>query len=279
ALVAGLGDQRELLAGQVREGLERVEVRVRSEQPDPTLAGDPRQLLLATLALLAQLAEPGREDDAELRALLHGVPHAPLGVPDHHHRDVDVVRYVGERRVALDPVDLLDPRIDRVHLRALAFATLHDLAKQRVAGLALVVRGADQRDRPRVEEEIEVRSPHRAGLHCGSDTPSSTSSNVTSTGRFSRMSSLAISKRLPIIRTPSSSSITATLNGTRSANDGSTGGCATTHDHTRPRPQAGSHDDSIDRHFGHIGCGGNRNAPHDAHLWITSSWRAHAFQK
>src|SRR5207302_926094 len=65
ALVPGLRDQRELFARRVGEALERVEVGVRSEQPDAALASDPGQLLLAAAAFLAELAEAGREDDAE----------------------------------------------------------------------------------------------------------------------------------------------------------------------------------------------------------------------
>src|SRR5439155_27343438 len=136
------------------------------------------------------------EDDAELGSLRDSVANALLGVADHHDRDVDVVGYVGERRVALDPVDLRDPRVHRIDLRALALAPFDDLAEQRVARLALLLGRADQRDRPRMKEQVEVGRRHPAGLHCGSETPSSTSSKVTSTGMSSCSSSFETSNTL-----------------------------------------------------------------------------------
>jgi hypothetical protein len=49
-------------------------------------------------------------------------------------------------------------------------------------------------------------------------------------------------------------------------------------DHTRPRPDVGSHRTSIDRQRAHIGRGGMRRNPHDAHACTSNSPRAHPSQ-
>src|SRR5205823_9446441 len=48
-------------------------------------------------------------------------------------------------------------------------------------------------------------------------------------------------------------------------------GCGTTNDHTVPRPLITCHVESIDWQLGHIGLGGKRSRPHDAHFCMRSS--------
>ena len=49
-------------------------------------------------------------------------------------------------------------------------------------------------------------------------------------------------------------------------------------DQTRPRPDVTSHRTSIDRHREHMGRGGMRRRPHDAHVCTSSSPRAQPCQ-
>src|SRR6476661_357967 len=60
---------------------------------------------------------------------------------------------------------------------------------------------------------------------------------------------------------------------------GSSGGCGTTKDHTRPVPDRGSHVLSSELQYGHIGRGGNRSRLQLLHRWMRSSPAAVPSQK
>src|SRR5262245_13415842 len=95
------------------------------------------------------------------------------------------------------------------------------------------------------------------------------------TGSTALIGPSADSTRLPTRRKlgSSSSSTTTTGYGANSAYAGRSGGCATTNDHTRPRPDALVQVTAIERHAGHIGRGGRRILPQSAQVWISSSPR------
>src|SRR4029077_17393521 len=98
AWMTGLRDQRQLRTRQLREDLERVHVRVRTEQPHPGVAADLREALLECGVFRdPRLAAAGREDAHELRrtrARLDEDLLNPLLV-DHQHRQVDLAWDVG----------------------------------------------------------------------------------------------------------------------------------------------------------------------------------------
>ena len=102
ALVAALRHERDRGTGEVgAEVGEGVEVGVGAEQAGVAAAREPREPGLEHLAGGADLREPGREDDRELRLLVHRlleVVDDPFGTGE-QHREIDVAGHVANRRV------------------------------------------------------------------------------------------------------------------------------------------------------------------------------------
>src|SRR5581483_8210173 len=91
ALVPALGHQRDRRAREIgAELLERVEVRVRSEQADVAAAHETVETRLELLALVTRLREAGREDDRELRLALQHLLERVDGRARKDDREVDV---------------------------------------------------------------------------------------------------------------------------------------------------------------------------------------------
>ena len=157
ALVARLRDQRDRRALEVvAERLERVEVRVRAEQPHVARLHEVGEALLELLALLAGLGEAGGEDHRELRLALQHLLERVDGPAGEDDREVELARDVEDRLVDRVPEHGLVLGVHRVERRAVVGGPLRELAGHRGVGLARLLRRADHRDRLRVQEHVEV---------------------------------------------------------------------------------------------------------------------------
>ena len=150
----------------VREG--RVEVHGRADVAEAVGAddahavalGDGLDLVLEALALLADLLEPGADDDgaghAGLAALAHGLRHV-LG----RHGDdgeVDLARHLADARVGLDALHRLGRDVHRVDDPLVLGAD--QVAQEDVADRPLLVAGADDGDALGVEQLVEIACAH-----------------------------------------------------------------------------------------------------------------------
>ena len=151
----------------VAELLERVEVRVRAEDVSVGAGDRVDDALLGDGAVGADLGEAAGEDDREGDLLLDDRTERGDRVADEQRRDVDVVRDVGDRRVAREPEDRVAARVDRIHRRADAVGPGEQLPGDAGVGLALGVGRADDGDRAGTEEavEVEVAQAHRPTAH------------------------------------------------------------------------------------------------------------------
>ena len=157
ALVAGLGDERDRRPVEVgAELLERVEVGVRAEEADVATPDQAFEAALERGAVLAGLAEPGGEDHRELRRAGQDLLERVDRLAGEDDREVDLTGHVGEGRVHLVPEDRLVLRVDRVEGCAVRPRPGVELAGHRGVRLRRLLRRADERDRPRVQEGVEV---------------------------------------------------------------------------------------------------------------------------
>ena len=164
ALVPALGDQRHGGTGEVvAEHLERVEVRVRSEQVGVSGFDDPLHLRLDPLALRASLGEPCREDDGELRPGRNRVPEDGKRVSDEDGDEIELLVDVGQRLHRRAPRHDGAVRVHVVHGGAARFGPGGDLPGQGRVRAGAGVGRTDDRHSLRIEERIEVDVAQRGG--------------------------------------------------------------------------------------------------------------------
>ena len=159
-----LRDQRETLARKVvAEGLESVEVRVRSEQAGVVRLHELGQPGLGALALGADLGEAGGKDHRELRLLLDDRLERFDRVAGEDHSQVVLAGYLVHRAEAGQSVDAVAVRVHRMEGGAELLGPGADLAGHRRRRLVGCVRSAEHRNRARSKERVEVES------HSGDD--------------------------------------------------------------------------------------------------------------
>jgi hypothetical protein len=164
ALVPALGDEGDGLAREVvAEGLEGVEVGVGPEHVDVAVGDERLHAGLQALAFGPDLGEAGGEHHRELRLLLDDLLEGGYGVADQDGGHVDVRGHVEDAAVALHAVDLVAVGVDEEHGRARLLGPAPDLGRHRRIGPAGVVRRADDGDRLRGEERVEVDRPRLHG--------------------------------------------------------------------------------------------------------------------
>ncbi len=157
ALVSRLRDQRDRRAFEVgAEVLERVQVRVRAEQVHIARPHEGLEPAFELLALLAGLGEAGREDHRELRLALQDFLERVDGASGEDDHEVEVAGDVEHRLVALVPEHRVVLRVHRIERGAVLARPRVELAGHRGVGLRRLLRRADQRDRFRVQERVEV---------------------------------------------------------------------------------------------------------------------------
>ena len=165
-LVPALRDQGDALARQViAERLEGVQRGVRADQPGVGVGDDGLQLPLPRNALAAHLGEPRCEHEDERDLLVDAGLQRLLRGADQHDRDVDVFRDVEDGSVTALAVDRVAVRVHRIDdraVRALLLPVAHQPEVQRRRAARRVGR-TDHRDRPGVEEPVEVELAQREG--------------------------------------------------------------------------------------------------------------------
>ena len=174
--VAALRDERDAAGRLVAAGRVQprgVSSRPRQFGPSRSIAGlahRHHQPVLDRLPLVAPLAEPGCDHhdrpDAELRARPHGLLDG--GRRDRQDREIGRLVEVEQRRHGAPADHVAAPARHHVHRRRARLAEQAD--REPAAPLHAVVRGADERDRARLEQRRQV-------LHVPS---------IRSTPRFSR---------------------------------------------------------------------------------------------
>ena len=157
ALVAGLRDQRDRRTFEiVAEVLERVEVRVRSEQPHVAALHERFEVPFALLALGAGLGESGREDHRELRLAPQHFLEGLFGPAGQDDREIEVAGDVEHRLVTRVSEHRFALGVHRIERRPVLLRPLRELARHRGVGLRGLIRRADHRDRLRVQERADV---------------------------------------------------------------------------------------------------------------------------
>jgi hypothetical protein len=135
---------------------------VRSHQPCAALARDRDQLGLARRALVAGLGEAGGDDDAAPDARRGRLPHGRHERRARHRQDGDVGwrRRGGDRGIGAASEHLGPAGVDRQDLagEAVPQQEVHDAP----AELVLAVGGAEDRDRARMQDAVDLHTRMRA---------------------------------------------------------------------------------------------------------------------
>jgi len=165
---AGLAEERDAAGRRDDVGEGDVEIERRADVAEAVGAddaqavrvGDREHFVFELLARRADLLEPGRDDDGAgdsgLAALTHDRGHGLGGHGD--HGEIDLARHLGDRRVSLDALDGRCRHVDGVH-DAVVFGA-DQVAQQDVADGALLVGGADDGDRLRLEQLVKIVCAH-----------------------------------------------------------------------------------------------------------------------
>ncbi len=165
ALVTGLRDQRDRRTFEiVAELLERVQVRVRAEQPHVATAHETLEPALTFLALGSRLGESRREDHRELRLAPQHLLECFLGATCEDDREIDVAGDVEDRWVTRVAKHRFALGVHRIERGAVLLRPLRELARHRRVGLRRLIRRADDGDGLRVEEgaDVDVAQAERA---------------------------------------------------------------------------------------------------------------------
>ena len=114
-------------------------------------------------AVLAGLGEPGGEDHGEGGLALHHLFEGVDGLAGEDDGEVEIAGHVEHGGVAALAEHRLVGRVHREEARTVRVGPAFDLPGHRRVRLARRLRRADDRDRPRMEEPVEVDVTQREG--------------------------------------------------------------------------------------------------------------------